>query len=407
MAICDGLGGRPTDYGGKTCLEAADTPNLDNLADSGTVGLMDPIKPGVRPGSDTSHLSLFGYEPEEIYTGRGYFEALGIGMDVDDNGISFRTNFGTVDESMVLKDRRAGRIQEGQEELEKALLRGLEPSDPEMEIDFKASTEHRGALVIKGSGLSGNITDVDPHETDVKIEGARPKDDKKSSRKTAEIVNDLVKQSHQIMKDLPLNEKRKEEGKLPANILLPRGAAIHPDLTPLKEKYGVKGVMTGAGALYIGVAKAIGMKFKKAKGVTGGADSPIINKAKLAVRELEKNTDFVFVHMKGADSCGHDHDAEAKISYIEKVDDVMGYFLDNLDWEKSHLAFSGDHTTPIVYGDHTADPVPILYAGPNITPDEVSRFDERAAQKGGISRISGRMAPILFGYSNWLDKFGA
>lgn len=406
MALCDGLGGRPTDSNGKTCLEEANTPNLDKLAKKGSVGLLDPIKPGVRPGSDTAHLSLFGYDPHEIYTGRGVFEALGIGMEVGENDLSFRTNFGTVDENLILKDRRAGRIQEGQKELEEA-LRGLELSDQNVKLDFKASTEHRGALVIRGPNLSGAITDVDPHETGVKVPEAKPTDDRDSSRKTAEIINEIVNQSSKILENLPVNQRRRKEGKLPANILLPRGAATHPKLPPLEERYGIEGVVIAAGALYIGVGRVLGLKFKKAEGVTGGADSPIINKAKLAVKELKSGTKFAFVHMKGADSCAHDHDAERKISYIEKVDDVIGYFLDNLDWTETHLAFTGDHTTPIAYGDHVADPVPLVIAGPNVITDEVSKFDESSAHKGGIGRISGQVAPILFGYSNWLEKFGA
>ena len=126
MIIADGLAGRPTDYKGKTCLEAANTPNIDELARRGLTGLLDPIKPGVRPGSDTSHLSIFGYDPEKVYTGRGVFEALGIGMDVKEGDVGFRTNFATVNENFVLQDRRAGRILSGQKELEKA-LQSLKP----------------------------------------------------------------------------------------------------------------------------------------------------------------------------------------------------------------------------------------------------------------------------------------
>lgn len=405
MAICDGLGGRPNDYNGETCLEAADTPNLDELAERGAVGLLDPVGPGVRPGSDTSHLSIFGYDPEKYYTGRGVFEALGIGMDPEEGDICFRTNFGTVDEDFVIQDRRAGRIESGQGELEEA-LQGLEALDSDVTVDFKASTEHRGALILRGPNLSGCITDVDPHETGVKVSEAEPTDDRGFSKRTAEIVNDLIKKSHEILKDHPVNQGREEKGKEPANVLLLRGAAINPEIPPIGKHLGKGGIMTGAGALYIGVARAIGLKFKKAEGVTGGANSPIINKAKLAVEELREDTDFVFVHMKGADSCGHDHDAEAKISYIEKVDGVIEYFLDELEWDKTHLAFTGDHTTPIKYGDHTPDPVPLGFLGPNIIQDEISRFNERAAQHGGLGRISGQVVPILFGYSNWLEKYG-
>ncbi len=406
LLITDGLGGRPTDYNGQTCLEAAETPNLDRLAEIGAVGLLDPIKPGVRPGSDTAHLSIFGYDPYKYYTGRGVFEALGTGLKPNKGDVSFRTNFGTVDENFVVKDRRAGRIEKGQKKLEEA-LQNLKPKDSNVEIEFKTSVEHRGALVLRGSELSGSITDVDPHETGKKINKSQPTDDRKSSKKTADIVNDLVKQSYEILKDLPINKKRKEEGKLPANVLLIRGAAINPDLPTLKDLYGINGVVISGGSLYTGVGKSIGLKFKKAEGVTGGADSPIINKAKLAVKEINKGTDFVFIHMKGADSCAHDHDAEKKIQYIEKVDRVAKYLLDNLDWNETHIAFTGDHTTPIVYGDHVSDPVPMLFAGPNVSQDRVEKFDEKNAPNGGLGRISGNVAPILFGYSNWLEKFGA
>jgi len=406
LVIADGLGGRPTDYNGKTCLEAANTPNMDELAKRGATGLLDPIKPGVRPGSDTAHLSIFGYDPEKFYTGRGVFEALGIGMDVKKGDVCFRTNFATIDEGFVVKDRRAGRIREGSKELEEA-LKNLKPPEPDVEVFFKSSTEHRGALVLRGKNLSNKITDADPHKVGVRLPESKPLSREESARRTARIVNELVRQSHEILKDLPLNERRIKEGKLPANVLLPRGASMMPSLPPITELYGVRGVAIAAGALYIGVARAIGLDVKRAEGTTGGADSKIINKAKLAVEELNRGSDFAFIHIKGTDSLSHDHDAEGKIAFIEKIDETIGYLVENLDWDETHIAVTGDHTTPIVYGDHVADPVPILFAGPNVIPDEVDEFNERSVIRGGIGRISGRVLPILFGYCNWLEKFGA
>ena len=406
LLIADGLGGRPTDYYGKTCLEAAHTPNIDELAKRGVTGLLDPIKPGVRPGSDTAHLSIFGYNPEKVYTGRGVFEALGIGMNVKEGDVCFRTNFATVDEKLNVLDRRAGRITEGAKELEKA-LQNLKPSQPDVKVFFKASTEHRGALVLRGKGLSDEITDADPHKTGVKMVYAKPLVSNDSARRTAELVNEIVKQSYDLLKNVSLNRKREREGKPPANILLLRGASIKTEIPSLKELYGVKGVAIAGGALYLGIAKALGLETKKAEGTTGGADSKIINKAKLAVKELRDGKDFVFIHLKGADSCAHDHDAEAKIKYIQKVDEVVGFLIENLDWEETHLVFTGDHTTPIVYGDHVSDPVPIVFVGPNVTADDVKEFNEKSVLKGGLGRISGRVVPILFGYCNWLKKYGS
>ena len=116
LIIADGLGGRPTDSDGKTCLEAALTPHLDELASRGALGLVDPIGPGIRPGSDTGHLSLLGYDPYEVYTGRGVYECLGIGMNVRPGDVCFRANFATAEptgEGFIVKDRRAGRIGHG------------------------------------------------------------------------------------------------------------------------------------------------------------------------------------------------------------------------------------------------------------------------------------------------------
>ena len=405
LVIADGLGGRPTDYHGKTCLQAAKKPHLAELARRGINGLLDPIAPGVRPGSDTAHLSILGYDPYRDYPGRGVFEAVGIGLNVQEGDICFRTNFATVDDDFVVKDRRAGRIQEGQAELEWALKELHLKSDPNVRVFFKASTEHRGALVLRGPDLSPAITEADPHDDGKKVQEVRPAEDTSPAKRTAQLVNELIRQSYERLKDLRLNKERREKGKPPANILLLRGASGVPHLKTLPELYGVRGTVIAAGALYIGIGVLAGLEFKRAEGATGKLDSNVLNKVKLAVQELEWK-DFVFVHMKGTDSAGHDHNATAKISFIEKIDAAIGYLLDNLDWDETHLAFTGDHCTPIVYGDHTAEPVPLVVAGPNVLPDDVKTLDEASARDGGLGRISGKVIPLLAGYNNWLKKFG-
>lgn len=404
LIIADGLGGRSTDYNGRTCLEAADTPNLDRLATIGINGLLDPIKPGVRPGSDTAHLSIFGYDPERIYTGRGVFEALGIGMEVKDGDICFRANLATVDNNLKVIDRRAGRINEGLKEIEEA-INSIEIKD--VKIIYRSSVEHRGALILRGGNLSHNITDADPHKVGLKVEKVKALTDDESARRTAEIVNEFIQRSHQILKNLPVNKRRERERKPPANIVLLRGASIKPKIKSLREIYGIEGSAIAGGALYLGIAKAIGLKTIKPEGATGRKDSDLISKVKAALEELDKGKDFVFIHFKGADSCAHDHDAKSKIEFIEKIDQALGYLLENVDLDDFHIAFTGDHSTPIEFGDHTADPVPIIIAGRNVTPDDVKRFSERSAMKGGLGRISGRVIPILFGYCDWLEKFGA
>lgn len=405
LIIADGLGGRPTDVNGKTCLQAADTPTLDQLAEKGASGLMDAIKPGIRPGSDTAHLSIFGYDPYEYYTGRGVFEAAGIGMDVQEGDICFRTNFATLDDEGKIKDRRAGRINHGQDQLEQALSDLESSSNPEVEVKFLRSTEHRGALLFRGNGLGDKVTATDPHELGIPIPQAEGKNP--SSKKTAEILNDVSDQAREILSVHPLNNQRIEEGKLPANAILARGAANYPHVPSVKETYGIDATVVAAGALYIGVAQICGMDVKHAEGATGTVDSKIINKAKLTVEELQSGKDLVFLHFKGTDNAAHDHDAEAKVSFIEKIDRTFSWLQDNLDWNETHIAFAGDHTTPVRFGDHVADPVPVLMVGPNVRKDQVSTFDEIQAANGGLHRTSGQLLPTLLSYGNIGEKFGA
>jgi len=401
LLIVDGLGGRPSDMDGKTCLEAADTPNLDKMSSEGINGLLNSIKRGVRPGSDTAHLSLFGYDPEEVYSGRGIFEALGYGLEAEEGSIYFRTNFATVTEDNIIKDRRAGRIGEGQKELEEAI------NDIELEgadFTFRATNQHRGALVLKGEDLSSEITETDPHETGVSMKKCKPTDDNK---RTADVVNQFVEKSREALRGLEINRKRKDEGKPPANTLLLRGASEAVEVESLKEKYGIDSTCIGAGPLYLGVARQVGMEIKTPEGATGGLDSDLMAKVEAAEEEL-KEKDFVFIHMKGADNAAHDHDASAKKKFLEKVDEAVGYLLDNLDWNRTHMVFTGDHTTPVKYGDHTAEPVPITFYGPEVREDNVNRIGERPSAKGDVGHIEGLdVLPVLFNYNNWLEKFGA
>ncbi len=405
LVIADGLGGRPTDLNGETCLEVADTPVLDRYAERGSVGLMDSIKPGVRPGSDTAHLSIFGYDPYSCYTGRGVFEAAGIGMDVERGDVCFRTNFATLDSEGKITDRRAGRIQEGQEKLEAALSDLGSELGGDVEVSFKTSTEHRGALLLRGKGLGDEVTDTDPHELGVKPPEARGLNGE--SEKTAGIVNELMEEAREILSAHPLNEKRKEKDKPPANALLCRGSAGYPEIPSVEEKYGIRASVTAAGALYIGVAKICGMEFVPAEGATGTLDSNIKNKVKVGLEELEKGKDLAFLHFKGTDNASHDHDSQGKIRFIEKIDSTLGFLEDKLDWTESSLAFAGDHTTPIESGDHVADPVPAVIRGPGVRKDGVRKFDEVSCNDGGLGRFSGQLLPMVLSYSDMGEKYGA
>ena len=205
----------------------------------------------------------------------------------------------------------------------------------------------------------------------------------------------------------PLNQKRISKGKLPANVLLLRGAADCPDLPSIESIYGVRGAVIAGGALYRGVAEACGMTYIPVEGATGGLDTDIAAKAEAVLNAL-KTYDYVFCHLKGTDNAGHDQDAEAKKAFIERMDtELFKTLIERVDWDSTHLAFTGDHCTPIDYGDHTVDPVPVLFVGPNIPRDSGTTIGVRVAGQGGLGRFSGRVLPMLLGYCNWAPKFGS
>ena len=179
-----------------------------------------------------------------------------------------------------------------------------------------------------------------------------------------------------------------------------------PQLQSVEERFGVRGFVIAGGALYRGIGKMVGLEPILVEGATGGLDSKLGNKIMAALNALERQ-DFVFIHFKGGDTAGHDKDAKAKMAFIEQIDEAMGLLCKKLDWHETHLAFTGDHATPIDYGDHTAEPVPLLLAGPAVMTDRVKKFDEQSAQQGGLGRFSGNVLPMLASLSNWLPKFGS
>lgn len=401
IVIFDGIGDRPVDkFDGKTPLEHANTPNLDELASKGISGLMDTISPGIRPGSDTGHLAILGYDPFEVYTGRGPFEAAGIGVELDENDVAFRCNFGTYEDGKIV-DRRAGRIKENTEEIAEVIR---EEVSLDVDFEFEHAVEHRAVLVLKGEGLGGDVTDLDPHETGVDYHEPEPIVGSPENRKTAEILKDFTEQTIEVLKDHPINKKRKDEDKLPANIILSRGSGKVPKMEELKEKKGISGAAISGIPLVRGVCNLAGMDIVNVEGATGGMDTDVDAIMKATKETLEVH-DFLLVNIKGTDLAGHDGLSEQKQEFIEKIDSAIKE-LDSI--ENVYCAFTGDHSTPVSIMDHSGDPLPLTICGEQVRVDDVSEFDERACSKGGLGRIKGKdLLNILLDLSDRAEKFGA
>ncbi len=401
LVICDGLGDRPvTELDGKTPLQYAECPNFDWYAENGICGIMDPIAPGIPPGSDTSHLALFGYDPYKVYRGRGPFEALGIGMDVRPGDVVMRGNFATVDDNLNIIDRRAGRIKTGTNEIAES-LNGMKIQGAQ--IFLKEGTEHRAAVLFRGEGLSPQISDTDPHRAECCP--LKPKALSPEAERTVNIVEEFSRKAHGFLKNLPVNKQRESQGKLPANYILLRGAGQAVHLRSMEEKFGLKSAAVVGVMLVKGVCRAVGMNMIEVKGATGGVDTDMMAKAKAAISAL-KDHDFVLLHVKACDVFGHDGDALGKVKTIERLDEMLALLREKLT--NTCIAITADHSTPVSIGNHSADPVPLAIAGEGVRVDEVNRYDEISLARGGLGRIGGKdLMPVMLDIANRSDMFGA
>ena len=402
IVVCDGLGDRPVPgLRNRTPLQSALRPSLNHFASKGACGVMDIIAPGVRPGSDTAHLALFGHDPFKVYTGRGPFEAMGVGMEVRPGDVAFRCNFSTVDERLNIIDRRAGRIREGTAELARALdnweFQGVK-------VYFKEGTEHRGVLLLRAPGLSPQVSDSDPHKEGVQPHECEPK--APEAALTARVVNAFVKRSYEILRDHPVNKARTKAGEHPANIVLPRGAGIMPHIPTFQERFGMKCAAIAGVALVKGICGVAGMQIIEVRGATGGLNTDMDAKMKAALKALEAN-DLVFVNIKAADLCGHDGDPKGKVRIVQRIDKAMALVRKGLP-EGAFLALTADHSTPCCVKDHTGDPVPLVIYGKGVRADRVRTFDEIACAEGGLGRLRGvDLLPVLLDLSGRAEKFGA
>ncbi|MGV8176949.1 MAG: 2,3-bisphosphoglycerate-independent phosphoglycerate mutase [Candidatus Bilamarchaeaceae archaeon] len=379
LFIMDGLGDLPSP---KTALQKARKPNLDRLAREGISGMMSTLWRGIVPGSDTSHMNLFGYPPERYYCGRGPLEALGAGMELRKGDIAFRANFATVDEKWNIIDRRAGRIPT---EKGRVLAKGLDTTIDGVHFKFIPTVEHRGVLVMRGHGLGAGLDGTDPHGPG-KVLSARGKDE--NGWKTAEALNKYTKWVYKKLDRHPANE----DAKLPANILLVRGAGEYCEVEPVSRKYGVKSACVAGGALYKGVARFVGMDIVSVKGATGDKNTDLKAKGR-AVLEALKNHDFVFLHVKATDSFSHDGDLNGKAKFISKVD---GELVPMLAKSGAVLVITGDHTTACSRKEHTGYEVPVLVWNKDGRRDLVKTFDEVSCLSGGLGHIVGcDLMPIM------------
>ncbi|MGN0097792.1 MAG: 2,3-bisphosphoglycerate-independent phosphoglycerate mutase [Candidatus Methanomethylophilaceae archaeon] len=403
IIVMDGLGDRACEeLRGLTPLQYIRTPNLDWFVDHGSAGLCDPIAPGIRAGSDTAHLAILGYDPYRVYTGRGPFEAIGVGMDMQPGDIALRCNFATVDDELEIIDRRASRIRAPETTELVEALDGIEIDG--IECYVKESTEHRAVLLMRGDGLSADITDADPGAgTHLMLVEGRSEE----GEFTADIVNRFMEECYNRLKDHPTNRKRVAAGLPPANILVPRGAGEYPMITPFPERYGMSACCVAGVGMIKGICKACGLDIYPLPPVcNGGLDSDLDMKAACALEALSEY-DFVLMNCKAPDIAGHDMDAKTKAEVVKRLDSMMGYIRSNLP-DDLVVAITCDHCTPCSLGDHSGEPVPIAFYAHGCVRDEAVEFSESGCSRGFIGRIHGMdIVQICLDMANRTEKFGS
>lgn len=371
-----------------TPLQVAATPNLDAIAAAGVNGLMDPVEAGLACGSDTAHLSLLGYDPRIYYRGRGAFESMGAGLAMSPGDIAFKSNFATLEESTgVVTSRRADRHFEEEGPILCAALDGMKlPSFPGYEVRVRYATEHRCGVVVKGPKLSGNISGTDPLKDNRLLLQAEALDDTEEAKHTAAVVNELSKEISRILISHPLNAKRAAEGKSIANVVLLRGCGIRIEVPAFEEKHGLSPCMVAPTKIIAGLGLSLGIDILEAPGATGDYRTLLTSKAIAIAKALScplqpspcvfvpgeeehkpgcmDGYDFGFLHIKAIDDAGHDKASILKVRGLEAVDRAIGQ-LTRLLWEAEksgkfqyYICVTGDHSTPVEYGDHSFEPVP-------------------------------------------------
>lgn len=378
VIVPDGASDYPIDIlGGKTPLEAADTPFMDSLAKEGILGRAKTVPRGFTPSSDIANLSLLGYDPEIYYTGRGPLEAANLGIELGEKDLAFRCNLITASEGK-LDDYSGGHITDKEA---KILIEYVNKNLGTDKIQFHFGTSYRNLMVIRGGvdlGLE-KIKYYAPHDImGKKILRHFPRG------KNGEVLVELMNRSKDLLSAHEVNKVRIDLGENPANMIWLWGCGPKPAMPLFRDKFGINGAVISAVDLIKGIGKITGLKVLNVEGANGYYDTNYLGKAKAALEALE-TFDFVFVHIEATDEAGHNQDLRMKIACLERIDKfIVGTIVEGLKGKDFRILVTPDHPTPISLRTHTDEPVPFLIFGSGIDKDDLTSYSEREAQNSPL-----------------------
>lgn len=399
IILGDGMADHAVDrLGGKTLLEYANTPNMDNLARIGRTGRLITVPDGFLPGSEVANATILGYDMNKVYEGRGPLEAASIGYDMRPDDFALRCNIICIADGKI-KNHHGGHLTTDDSQQLIDLLNEKLGND---RVEFIKGIQYRHLLIIRGGNK--HITCAPPHdhpnepwrellitpEPGYEDNGKKFDEDKSSDRmtaqQTADLLNDLILKSQEVLANAPLNIARRAEGKDEADCIWPWGGGYRPQMKTLQEMYPQikRGDVISAVDLIRGIGHYAGLHNIIVPGATGLADTNYEGKAQAAIDAL-RNDDFVFVHVEASDEAGHDGDLELKIRTIENLDSRMvgPIFNEVSKWDEPVcIALMPDHPTPVEIRTHMKEPVPFAVLYPGIEPDNVETYSEVSCVSG-------------------------
>lgn len=408
IILGDGMADHPVArLGGKTPLQYADKPYMNMLACKGRTGRLTTIPEGFLPGSEVANTAILGYDLNRVYEGRGPLEAASIGYDMQPDDFAMRCNLITLSND-IIKNHSGGHLTTEEGDI---LIKYLNENLGNDKIKFITGIQYRHLLIIRGGNK--HIICAPPHdhpneqwkELMVKPEpGWEDKHDGKrmTAKETADLINELILKSHDLLSRHPLNLNRKAKGKDAANSIWPWGGGYRPDMEKLSDIYPQikNGSVISAVDLIRGIGYYAGLKIIKVEGATGLADTNYEGKAEAALKAL-KTDDFVFLHLEASDEAGHDGDLELKLKTIENLDSriIKPVYEEIKTWKDDPvcMAILPDHPTPVEVRTHVKEPVPFIIWYDGITPDDVKTYDEVSCVNGsyGMLRLNEFMETFM------------
>jgi 2,3-bisphosphoglycerate-independent phosphoglycerate mutase len=384
------LGDGMSDYpvarlGGKTPLQVARHPHMDRIAREGRCGLFKTIEDGMPSGSEAANLAVLGYNPREVLQGRGVLEAASMGVNIADDEIGMRCNLISLFDDGRIKNHSAGHISSAESD---EILKTLQKEIGSPTLNFYTGVSYRHLFV--GKNLDPRLECAPPH--DHPNEPAEPlliRPKVPEAKPTADLLNDLTRRSWPILKDHPVNQRRRAAGKDAANSIWLWSPGKRPKMWTFKERFNVTGAVISAVDLIRGIGVYAGLEVIKVPGATGLYDTNYEGKADAALDAL-KRVDFVYLHVEAPDEAGHDGNLDLKIKTIEDLDArLVSRILAGLEKTDAVVAVLPDHPTPVEKRIHVRDAVPFAIRDPRQAPDRVERYDEANCAAGSFGAIHG------------------